>query len=159
MKGGSAYEPLLRRSHTNPILTAAHWPYPVHSVFNAGAVRLKNGTTLLLCRVEDRRGLSHLCAARSPDGVSDWVIDQKPTLSSHPDHPEELWGIEDPRITWVDDMGCKAGAGTTTSHTVTAFANANAYHSELTMSHDPPSTGPATRTVVDGQWLGACKAE
>jgi hypothetical protein len=61
--------------------------------------------------------------------------------------------------TWVVDMVCKAGAGTTTSHTVTAFANANAYHSELTMSHDPPSTGPATRTVVDGQWLGACKAE
>lgn len=105
MKGGTVYQPLFRRSHTNPILTAAHWPYPVHSVFNAGAVRLKNGTTLLLCRVEDRRGLSHLCAARSADGISDWVIDSQPTLSSHPDHPEELWGIEDPRITWVDDMG------------------------------------------------------
>jgi len=105
MNGGSEYEPLLRRSHTNPILTAAHWPYPVHSVFNAGAVRLKNGTTLLLCRVEDRRGLSHLCAARSRDGVSGWVIDAQPTLSAHPDRPEELWGIEDPRITFVEDIG------------------------------------------------------
>jgi len=105
MKSATAYEPLLRRSHTNPILTAKDWPYPVHSVFNAGAVRLKNGTTLLLCRVEDRRGLSHLCAARSPDGISNWVIDSQPTFSAHPDRPEELWGIEDPRITWVDDIG------------------------------------------------------
>ena len=48
-----------------PILTAADWPYPAHTVFNPGATRLPDGTTLLLCRVEDRRGHSHLCAARS----------------------------------------------------------------------------------------------
>jgi predicted GH43/DUF377 family glycosyl hydrolase len=106
VNGGRIHEPLLRRNHSNPILTAAHWPYPVHSVFNAGAVRLKNGTTLLLCRVEDRRGLSHLCAARSPDGISEWVIDPGPTLFADPDgHPEELWGVEDPRITFVPDLG------------------------------------------------------
>ena len=29
------------------------------------ATLLADGSTLLLCRVEDRRGLSHLCAARS----------------------------------------------------------------------------------------------
>lgn len=106
MNGGHGYEALFRRNHSNPILTAAQWPYPVHSVFNAGAVRLENGTTLLLCRVEDRRGLSHLCAARSPDGISDWVIDPEPTLRADPErHPEELWGIEDPRITFVADIG------------------------------------------------------
>ncbi|HEX9162576.1 MAG TPA: glycosidase [Thermoanaerobaculia bacterium] len=105
MNHGCEYQELLHRSHSNPILTAAQWPYPVHSVFNAGAVRLKNGTTLLLCRVEDRRGLSHLCAARSPDGVSDWVIDPKPTLLGDPNLPEELWGIEDPRITFVPEIG------------------------------------------------------
>jgi hypothetical protein len=32
---------------------------------------LPDGTTLLLCRVEDRRGHSHLCAARSCNGVDD----------------------------------------------------------------------------------------
>jgi len=97
---------LFRRAHSNPILTAAVWPYPVHTVFNAGATLLRDGTTLLLCRVEDRRGLSHLCAARSPDGVNDWTIDPKPTLLSDPDgHPEELWGIEDPRITYVPEIG------------------------------------------------------
>jgi predicted GH43/DUF377 family glycosyl hydrolase len=112
MNGAREYEPLFRRNHTNPILTAARWPYPVHSVFNAGAVRLKDGKTLLLCRVEDRRGLSHLCAARSPDGISDWVIDPQPTFSGDPDRPEELWGIEDPRITFVPDIGRYAVAYT-----------------------------------------------
>lgn len=98
--------PLFRRVHSNPLLTAAQWPYPAHTVFNAGATLLQDGTTLLLCRVEDRRGLSHLCAARSPDGINDWTIDAKPTLLPDGDsHPEELWGIEDPRITWVAEIG------------------------------------------------------
>jgi predicted GH43/DUF377 family glycosyl hydrolase len=100
------YETLFTRNPRNPILTAVDWPYPVHTVFNAGATRLPDGTTLLLCRVEDRRGLSHLCAARSADGVSGWIIDAKPTLSPDPEnHPEELWGVEDPRITYVPELG------------------------------------------------------
>jgi predicted GH43/DUF377 family glycosyl hydrolase len=61
---------------------------------------------LLLCRVEDRRGLSHLCTARSANGIDDWKIDAKPTLSSDPKrYPEERWGIEDPRITFVPELG------------------------------------------------------
>jgi len=100
------YEVLFERSEANPILSAADWPYPVHTVFNAGATLLHDGTTLLLCRVEDRRGHSHLCAARSVDGVSNWIIDAKPTLSADPEnHPEELWGIEDARITFVPELG------------------------------------------------------
>lgn len=98
--------PLLHRHGGNPILTAADWPYPINSVFNAGAVTLTDGTTLLLCRVEDRRGLSHLCAARSDNGVDGWEIDTRPTLLGDPDnHPEELWGVEDPRITFVPELG------------------------------------------------------
>jgi predicted GH43/DUF377 family glycosyl hydrolase len=96
---------LLRRHKRNPILTAADWPYPVHSVFNPGATLLPDGTTLLLCRVEDRRGHSHLCAARSANGVDDWQIDPQPTLMPDPEHfPEELWGIEDPRITYIPEL-------------------------------------------------------
>jgi predicted GH43/DUF377 family glycosyl hydrolase len=96
---------ILRRHKLNPILTAADWSYPINSVFNAGAALLPDGTTLLLCRVEDRRGLSHLCAARSVNGVDDWQIDPQPTLLPDPDHyPEELWGIEDPRITYVPEL-------------------------------------------------------
>lgn len=100
------YEVLFQRHARNPILTAADWPYPAHTVFNAGATRLADGTTLLLCRVEDRRGHSHLCAARSANGVDGWVIDAEPTLRADPDrYPEEIWGIEDPRITFVEELG------------------------------------------------------
>ena len=100
------YVELFRRHATNPILTAADWPYPVHTVFNPGAIRLEDGTTLLLCRAEDRRGHSHLSAARSSNGVDGWVIDPQPTLSPDPErYPEEVWGIEDPRITYMEDLG------------------------------------------------------
>jgi predicted GH43/DUF377 family glycosyl hydrolase len=100
------YETLFERCRSNPVLTAAGWPYPAHTVFNAGATLLPDGTTLLLCRVEDRRGLSHLCAARSADGIGGWVVDAEPTLRADPEnHPEELWGIEDPRITFVPELG------------------------------------------------------
>ena len=96
---------LFHRHELNPILTAADWPYPVNSVFNAGAALMPDGITLLLCRVEDRRGLSHLCAARSANGKDNWQIDTQPTLLPDPEnHPEELWGIEDPRITFVPEL-------------------------------------------------------
>lgn len=96
---------LFHRHRHNPILTSADWPYPVHSVFNPGATLLRDGTTLLLCRVEDRRGHSHLTVARSANGVDGWKIDPKPTLPADPEnYPEELWGIEDPRITYVPDL-------------------------------------------------------
>ncbi|MHC4217551.1 MAG: glycoside hydrolase family 130 protein [Planctomycetota bacterium] len=100
------HETLFHRHPGNPILTAAEWPYPANTVFNPGAVRLADGTTLLLVRVEDRRGHSHLCVARSADGIGDWQIDPEPTLAPDPRRfPEELWGIEDPRVTYVEDLG------------------------------------------------------
>src|SRR5687767_9669483 len=99
------YETLFHRHPKNPILTAADWPYPAHTVFNPGATTLADGTTLLLCRVEDRRGHSHLCAARSKNGIDGWIIDPQPTLLPNPSqYPEELWGIEDPRITYVKEI-------------------------------------------------------
>jgi len=51
------YETLFERYTANPILTGKDWPYSINSVFNAGATLLPDGSTLLLCRVEDRRGL------------------------------------------------------------------------------------------------------
>src|SRR4051812_4688151 len=99
------YEVLFRRYPKNPILTAGDWPYPAHTVFNAGATMLGDGTTLLLCRVEERTGLSHLCAARSRNGVDGWEIDAGPTFVAEPEnYPEELWGVEDPRITYVPEL-------------------------------------------------------
>lgn len=96
---------LFHRHPLNPILTVADWPYPANTVFNPGATMLPSGTTLLLCRVEDRRGHSHLSVARSSNGVDNWTIDSKPTLSPDPErYPEEIWGIEDPRITFLPEL-------------------------------------------------------
>ena len=95
---------LFTRHEGNPILTADMWPYPCHSVFNPGAVRLQDGTTLLMVRVEDFRGFSHLTAARSKNGVDGWEIDPEPTFMADPiKYPSERWGLEDPRITWLAD--------------------------------------------------------
>ncbi len=108
---------LFARHPQNPILTAADWPYPVNTVFNPGATRLADGTTLLLCRVEDLRGHSHLCAARSKDGITNWEIDRVPTMLPDIDHhPEEIWGIEDPRVTYVPELKKYAIVYTSYSH-------------------------------------------
>lgn len=94
---------IFERHPNNPILTAHDWPYPVNSVFNAGAA-IVDGVTILLVRAEDFRGLSHLTAARSVDGVTGWEIDPYPTFEPAPgEWPEEIWGIEDPRLTWLEE--------------------------------------------------------
>lgn len=96
---------MFTRHYNNPILAAADWPYAANTVFNPGAVRLAGGETLLLVRVEDRTGVSHLTTARSADGFTGWKVDSSPTLQSNPERfQEELWGIEDPRITWLPEM-------------------------------------------------------
>ncbi|MGQ9560797.1 MAG: glycosidase [Candidatus Oleimicrobiaceae bacterium] len=98
------FSELFRRHPRNPILTASDWPYPANAVFNPGAVQY-DGATLLLVRVEDMRGFSHLTVARSADGVTDWQIDPQPTFAPDPaHHPEELWGVEDPRIVWLEEL-------------------------------------------------------
>ena len=60
---------------------------------------------------------------------------------------------------WITDMVCTGGGSTMTSHSATIYAGLDAYHTELTMTYDPPAAGKRTRTVIDGKWLGACKAE
>jgi predicted GH43/DUF377 family glycosyl hydrolase len=90
---------LFSRSEANPIITAADVPYPVNSVFNPGAAQVGD-ETILLVRVEDLRGISHLHVARSDDGVTGWRFDPEPLLRSDPAaHPEEMWGCEDARLT------------------------------------------------------------
>ncbi len=89
---------LFKRFPENPIFTPSIWPYKVNSVFNAGAVMFDN-KFLLMVRVEDMRGFSHLCKATSENGYTNWNIDKSPTLApKFDDFPEEKYGIEDPRI-------------------------------------------------------------
>jgi predicted GH43/DUF377 family glycosyl hydrolase len=95
---------LFVRHRANPIITAGQLAYRANSVFNPGAGRV-NGETLLLIRVEDLRGISHLIAARSADGASRWRFDSAPLIAPEPDlHPEEIWGCEDPRLTWLPEL-------------------------------------------------------
>src|SRR5947209_9422116 len=97
---------LFHRYPANPLLRASDWPYAAHTVVNPGATQLPSGETLLLVRVEDRRGISHLTAARSNDGISGWRIDAEPTFSAQPEqYPEELWGVEDARIVRLESLG------------------------------------------------------
>lgn len=95
---------LFLRCERNPILSAGDWPYPVNAVFNPGAT-IMDGETVLLCRVEDKRGVSHLTVARSTDGVSGWRIDSRPLICGEGERAAEQWGVEDPRITRVDELG------------------------------------------------------
>ena len=102
------YEELFRsRAYRNPILTAADWPYPVHTVFNPGATRLPDGTTPppLQGRGSPRplaplRGALEQRRRRLGDRPEAHARCPSPTI-----YPEELWGIEDPRITFVDELG------------------------------------------------------
>lgn len=96
---------LFKRCPSNPILTTFDLHYPANAIFNAAAAQI-GGETILLSRVEDLRGISHFNACRSKNGVSGWATDPQPTLM--PDrqgHPEENWGIEDPRVTWLEELG------------------------------------------------------
>jgi len=97
-----AYE-LFKRYEANPILTPENWPYATNAVFNPAAVKL-NTETLLLVRVEDMRGFSHLTVARSADGFTNWQIDPEPTLEADQSSREERWGLEDPRIIWLEEQ-------------------------------------------------------
>lgn len=101
---GIKIEELFKRYSGNPIISVKSLPYQANSVFNTGVTKFGN-ETLLLMRVEDRRGMSHLTVARSSNGVDGWNIDKKPTFLPVPDkYPEEIWGIEDPRITFVEEI-------------------------------------------------------
>jgi predicted GH43/DUF377 family glycosyl hydrolase len=94
---------LFTRYEGNPILTAKDWPYPVNSVMNPAAIKI-NSETLLLVRCEDLRGFSHLTVARSEDGLTNWKIDPRPTMQADTHGHEQRWGLEDPRIIWLEEQ-------------------------------------------------------
>ena len=96
---------LFRRDKRNPLITPRGMPYLCAAVFNPGATMVGD-ETLLLLRVEDLEGKSHLTVARSGDGVTDWRVETEPLLSpSHDAGPYEEFGCEDPRITYLKDLG------------------------------------------------------
>lgn len=102
MKTGSE---LFRRSEHNPLITFRDIPYSCNSVFNPGATAFQD-ETLLLLRIEDLEGRSHLTVARSANGVTGWRIENDPLMCPESgDNPYEQFGCEDPRITYLEDIG------------------------------------------------------
>lgn len=95
---------LFHRHPANPILTAEQWPYRVNAVLNPAAATI-DGQTVLLARVEDRRGISHLTVARSANGMDGWAIEPAPLLAPESGVVSEQWGFEDPRVVWTDELG------------------------------------------------------
>jgi len=96
------FEEIFKRYEGNPILTPENWPYKVASVFNPGAIKF-NDEILLLVRVEDRQGYSHLTIAKSKDGKTNWYINPEPTLAAELQFGEAIFGLEDPRIVWLEE--------------------------------------------------------
>lgn len=93
---------IFRRYEGNPILVAGDWPHTVNAVFNPGVTEF-DGQTLLLVRVEDRTGISHLSVARSRDGLTDWTIEDHRGVFPDLESVSERFGVEDPRITRCGD--------------------------------------------------------
>jgi predicted GH43/DUF377 family glycosyl hydrolase len=94
---------LFKRSKKNPILTPDDFPenWSVNSVLNPG-VGDRDGKTLLFARVEDREGVSRLVCFCSQNGITDWNIDESTVFCGNPN--EKGYGVEDPRLTWIDDL-------------------------------------------------------
>jgi len=96
-------EPFVR-CQQNPLITVKDLPYQANAVFNAGACDLGD-EVLLLLRVESCSGRSHLIVARSKNGISDWKISDRALLHPSDSYPYEAYGVEDCRITWMEDLG------------------------------------------------------
>ena len=93
-----------KRYSGNPILTREDVPYACNTVFNAAAVKFNN-RYLLLLRIEDLSGKSHLTKAWSDDGYN-FKVEDKPWLVPSKEGEWEIYeryGLEDPRITKMGD--------------------------------------------------------
>lgn len=95
---------IFKRSKYNPIITYHDMPYLSQAVFNPAATMI-DGETLLLLRVEDLEGKSHITVARSTDGETAWRIEKDPLLSPCQEAgPYEAYGCEDPRLTYLEEL-------------------------------------------------------
>ena len=106
---------LFVRSECNPLIKASDMPYQANAVFNAAAADLGD-EVLLLLRVESCSGRSHLIVARSKDGVKDWRVEERALLHPAQNFPYEANGVEDCRITWMEELKVWGLAYTGYSH-------------------------------------------
>ena len=98
------YETLFHRHAANPILTAADWPYPVHTRLQRRRDAARATARRCSCAASRIAAATRTCAPRARRTAST-AGSSTSSRRCAPDperYPEELWGIEDPRITFVD---------------------------------------------------------
>ncbi|MEA3448766.1 MAG: glycoside hydrolase family 130 protein [Bacteroidota bacterium] len=94
---------IIKRYQHNPILTKDDVPYPVATVHNAAVVK-HQGQYIMIFRSHRHNGRSVLGKAVSQDGF-EFKVDPKPFMLpaiSGMFAEYEAYGIEDPRITFID---------------------------------------------------------
>jgi len=94
---------IIKRYPGNPILTREQVPYPVATVHNAGVTRF-NEEYIMLFRSHRMNGRRILGLARSSDGYR-FTVDPEPFMVPAREEPfaeYEEYGVEDPRITFID---------------------------------------------------------
>lgn len=91
------------RHQRNPLITARNVPYQANAVFNAGVADLGKEVVMLV-RVESSSGRSHLIVARSKDGIDNWRFEEEALLHPAQRVPYEENGVEDCRLTWMEDL-------------------------------------------------------
>ncbi|MGM0531031.1 MAG: glycoside hydrolase family 130 protein [Bacteroidota bacterium] len=94
---------IIQRYAKNPILTKRDIPYPVATVYNAGVVKCR-GKYIMLFRSNIRNGRSIIGLAESNDGYY-FQSRKEPFLMPNGNGPfgvYEEYGVEDPRITYIN---------------------------------------------------------
>ena len=91
---------LITRFSGNPILTKEDVPYPVATVYNAAVVKHSH-EYIMIFRSHRLNGRSILGLARSSDGYK-FKVDPKPFMTPSDEYDE--YGVEDPRITYIDGI-------------------------------------------------------
>ena len=145
------------RHGQQPLLTAQDFPFQANGVLNPGVAEV-DGEVLLLVRIENRQGISHVRVARSRNGIDHWQIDDTPLLEPDlHDFPFEEWGCEDARVTqigaqeWIIAYTAYSRYGPSV-----ALATTTDFHSVTRLGTVlPPSNKDATvfPQRFDGQWL------
>ena len=99
------HEPLLLRHPANPILTAKDWPYSINSVFKPVRHSWRTDQPCYFAGSKiDAACPIFALPARATEWMIGKLIRNRRLMPSPREYPEEIWGIEDPRITFVPEL-------------------------------------------------------
>ncbi len=112
---------VLTRHPSNPVLSARHFQeqlgIKMRAVYNSSAIKMEDGSYVMLCRTNQLNHMTLLWGADSPDGI-EWTLRPEPfEMSDDPRWLEATKSVYfDPRITRIDDgyivlMACQGGPG------------------------------------------------